>query len=224
MALLTRQAGSSAKSAASAYRSVNLLPAETIERNRASVVARRFVLAGLGLVVVGGGVWLAQANAINSAKDDLAAAEQAHAEARAELTPLQPVKAFSATLDQQQAVVGTAMATHTSFSGALDGFAVAWPAGSTLRTLDAKLGAGCAGPNPFAPAASIGCLTWTVTVPGEQQVRDLTANLETSPGLVEPYLTGAVRNEAVFDANGTANFDSELLTGRFADLLAEVAQ
>lgn len=223
MALITRPAGHTDGTPASRFASVNLLPAETTERQRARKIARRFVLAGVGLAVVCGGVWLAQARAINSAEDELAAAEQAHADSQAQLTPLLPVKAFSAAIDQQQTVVGTAMATHTSFSRALTGFAAAWPAGSTMRTLDAVLGTSCAGPDPFQTSTSIGCLTWSVTVPGEQQVRDLTAAIPASPGLVDPYLTGAVRNEGTFDASGTVNFDPQLLTGRFADLLEGVA-
>ncbi len=154
---------------------------------------RRFVLAGVGVAAVGTGIWLAQDSAISSAESELVAAESAHADAQAQLTPLQPVRAFSASLQQQQEVVGTAMAGHTSFARTLDSFAAAWPAGSSLRTLDATLGTGCPGPDPFAPAPSIGCLTWAVTVPGEQQVRDLTAGLATVPGLVSPYLTGAVQ-------------------------------
>jgi hypothetical protein len=221
MALITRPAGQT-EALSTAYTSVNLLPGETTERQRARKVAHRFVLAGVGLAVVCGGIWLAQAKAINSAEDDLAAAEQAHADSKAQLAPLLPIKSFSASIDEQQTLVGTSMATHTSFSRAMTGFAAAWPAGSTMRTMDATLGTTCAGPDPFQPAPSIGCLTWSVTVPGEQQVRDLTAAIPTSPGLVAPYLTGAVRNEGTFDASGTVNFDVQLLTGRFADLLEEV--
>ncbi len=228
MAMLTRSAGNRTQQAAGpavqTNPSVNLLPPETLERKRARVITRRFVLAGVGVAAVATGVWLAQASAISAAESELVAAEAAHADAQARLTPLTPVRAFSASLQQQQEVVGVAMAGQTSFADTLDGFATAWPAGSNLRTLDATLGTGCAGPNPFQPAPSIGCLTWAMTVPGEQQVRDLTANLGTVPGLVSPYLTGAVRNELAFEANGTVNLDPQMLTGRFADLLEGAAQ
>ncbi len=78
------------------------------------------------------------------------------------------------------------MATHTSFADALDSFEAAWPAGSSLRTLDAALGAGCPGPEPFQPPASIGCITWSVAVPGEKQVRDLVDDLAGVPGSSRP--------------------------------------
>jgi hypothetical protein len=225
MAMLTRQTGKRApeQSGPSATQAVNLLPAETVQRHRARVIARRFVLAGLGVLVAGAGVWLAQAAAIDSAQTELATAESELADAQSRLEPLQPVKAFSSTLDQQQELIGTSMAQHTSFSRALTGFAGAWPAGSSLRTLDATLGSGCPGPDVFQPAPSIGCLTWAVTVPGERQVRDLAADLETRRGLVSPYLTGVVRQDGTYEATGTVNFDERLLTRRFADLLEEVA-
>jgi hypothetical protein len=205
---------------------VNLLPSETRERQRARVLIRRFVLATFGLVAVGAGVWLAQASAIEMAEQELASAESDLVSTRSELEPLQPVKAFSASLDQQEQLVGTSMALHTSFSRTVDGFAAAWPAGSSLRTLDVVLGAGCAGPDTFEPAPSIGCLTWTVSVPGQGQVRQLTASLDESPGLVSPFLTGAVRAQGTsgFEATGTVNFDDRLLTGRFQELLEGVAQ
>ena len=127
---------------------VNLLPAETLQRNHERQLARRFVIAGVGAVALVGAVWPTQAAAIHMAESDLAAAEQAQADARAQLVPLQPIKSFSVAMNQQEAVIGTTMATHTSFADALDSFESAWPAGSSLRTLDAVLGAGCAGPEP----------------------------------------------------------------------------
>lgn len=201
--------------------SVNLLPAETVERQRERALVRRFLVAGAGAVVVVASVWLAQTVVIQMAKADLAAAEDAQATARADLVPLQPIKAFSAAVAQQEQVIGTTMATHTSFADALDSFRDGWPGGSSLRTLDAALGTPCPGADLFAPAASIGCLTWTVTVPGEEQVRDLVADLGDQHGLVSPYLTGATRAESDFDATGTVNFDDRLLTHRFTDQLEE---
>jgi hypothetical protein len=229
MAVLTRpgtkSAGAEASGSLPTRHVVNLLPPETLERQRARVLVRRFVLAALGLVVVGAAVWLAQAAAIDTAEQELVAAESDLESAQAELEPLQPVKGFAASLEQQEQLVGTSMALHTSFSRVLDGFAASWPAGSRLRTLDVALGAGCAGPDTFEPAPSIGCVTWTVTVPGETQVRELTASLGDSPGLVSPFLTGAVRDQENrgFEATGTVNFDDRLLTGRFHELLEGVA-
>jgi hypothetical protein len=205
---------------------VNLLPAETVERQQARLLVRRFVLAAVGLVVLGAGLWLAQASAINSAQEQLASSQSDLTDAQARLEPLAPVKAFSASLDQQQQLVGTSMAMHTSFSRVLQSFSAAWPAKSDLRTLDAVLGTGCAGPDTFEPAPSIGCVTWTVSVPGQAQVRQLTAALAHQRGLVSPFLTGAVRSDETgrYDASGTVNFDVRLLTNRFKNLLEEVAQ
>lgn len=200
---------------------VNLLPAETVQRNHERQLARRFVIAGLGAAALVGVVWTTQTAVIHMAKNDLAAAEEAQADARSQLVPLQPIKSFSVAMVQQEVVIGTTMANHTSFADALDSFQAAWPGGSSLRTLDAALGAGCPGPEPFAPPASIGCITWTVAVNGEKQVRDLVDDLSGEAGLVSPYLTGATRNESEFDATGTVNLTDELLTNRFTNQIAE---
>jgi hypothetical protein len=218
-----KHSGSATGPAVQANPAVNLLPAETVERYRARAVVRRFVLAAGGVAVVGACLWLAQAAAINAAENDLADAESSLAQTQSQLTPLEPVKAFSAALDQQEEVVGTSMAGQTSFSRALDQFAGAWPRGSSLRTLEGTLGASCPGPDPFQTGESIGCLTWTVSVLGERQVHDLTAGLSGFRGLTSPYLTGATRNEGEFEATGTVNLDQRLLTRRFTDPTEEVA-
>jgi hypothetical protein len=230
MAILTRPGtGSSRRTVSGPTRptsyAVNLLPPEAALRQRARVLVRRFVIGAVGLAVVGAGVWLGQASTIASANDELASAESDLAGARSQLEPLQPVKAFSVSLDRQEELVGTSMARHTSFSRTLRGFADAWPAGSNLRTLEASVGTACAGPDTFQPAPSSGCLSWTVSVGGEVQVRRLTASLAKTPGLVSPFLTGAVRDAegGDFEATGTVNFDDRMLTGRFHDLLEGVA-
>ena len=139
MTILTRQeiraARKDVEPAQPTKHSVNLLPPETVERQRARALLRRFVFAVLALLVVGAGVWLAQASAIQSANDELTAAQSDLASARSRLEPLQAVKAFSASLDGQQQLVGESMARHTSFSRTLQGFAAAFPQGTEARAL-----------------------------------------------------------------------------------------
>jgi hypothetical protein len=201
---------------------VNLLPAETAQRQAESNLIRRFMVAGVGVVALTGVAWVAQTVVIKVAENDLAVAGVAQQAAQQALARLEPIQTFASAMSQQNEVIGTTMATHTSFADALRGFRSAWPAGSEVQTLDAKLGAGCPGPEPFQPPASIGCITWSVSVPGQKQVRDLVADLSGVPGFVSPYLINAARNESAFDSSGTVNFDDRLLTHRFSDKLSEV--
>lgn len=201
---------------------VNLLPPETAQRHAENRLMRRFAVAGVGVVALVGAAWVAQTAVIKHAENELAVAEVTQQAARDALDELRPIQAFASAMGQQDELIGTTMANHTSYSNVLTGFRSAWPSGSDLQSLDATLGEGCAGPEPFAPAPSIGCVTWSVSVPGEKQVRNLVADLDDVDGFVSPYLATATRSESDFDSTGTVNFDDTLLTHRFSDQLPEV--
>jgi hypothetical protein len=204
--------------------SVNLLPPSVTERERAGRVAKG-VLA-VAIAVVGGlvAVWFLQEREITSAEEDRATAQQAEADARAELEPLLVYGTFAEQIEQQKLAIAAAMASDMSFGRSFDAFASAWPSATQTRTLVLDTAQNCAGPDPFTPGAAVACLTFGVTVPDQKAARALLAELGGTESLVDPFLTSANVTEEGTEVDGTVNLDPSLLTHRYDALIEEAAQ
>lgn len=222
--LLNKAETDPATTLAPRYASVNLIPPETLEKALSRKVAIGFGLTAAAVAVASAGIWTSQGTDIAAAESALELATVELAATRAQYEPLQPVNAFSLSVDKAKRTIGETMASELALSDTLQRFATAMPVGSQVRQMIIEKGTACAGPDPFFEGIGVGCVTWSVLVNGEREVRDLTAALTADKGLFGTYLTSAQRQDPQFEANGTVNIQPDALTHRYDALLNEVAQ
>lgn len=127
---------------------VNLLSPSAFERMATRRLRRRFVAAGLALVVLVAGVWAAQHLRVGQAEQMLAVEKAETARLTEETQALAPVRAFVTGVEAQKTTVQEAMAREIYFSLVLDGLEGATPSGARLESLAITLA-----PAPVAPPA-----------------------------------------------------------------------
>lgn len=134
---------------------VNLLSPWSFEAMAARRLRRRFVLAGIGLVLLLTAGWAGQHLRAGQAEQILAI-EQAERSSLAQQTAeLAPVRTFVAAVAKRQQTVSTTMAGEVRFSRLLSELSLATPADAELTSLSVTLTPAGA-PTEGTPAADAG--------------------------------------------------------------------
>jgi hypothetical protein len=210
--------------------SVNLLSQSEFDRMAARHLRRRFVAAGVALVIALGAYGVVLHMRTGEAHK-LAAVEQAEtSRLTAQTQVLAPVKAFVNGVAVQQRTVADAMANEIFFSDVLTGIQDATPPGARLATVDvtvapppdpsapADAASACPGPDPFNTRVVVGCVQLSGTAGSRAEVGDMVIALGHSGLFVEPFIsttTTGDSDEVTF--SGSVGLSEKVYSGRWAE-------
>lgn len=212
---------------------VNLLSAAEFERMSARRLRRRFVVAGVAMVLLVGGAWAFQHVRVTESRK-LVAVEQAETSRLSSQTQvLAPVRTFVNGVAVQESTVQDAMAGEVYFSEVLDGIRDATPPGAQLATIAVTLadltGAGvdpttgavvsaCPGPDPFNTLPVVGCVMLSGTAASRAEVGDLVVELGHSPLFVEPFISTTTTGGADgVSFGGSVGLSEKVFSLRYGD-------
>jgi hypothetical protein len=209
--------------------SVNLLSQSEFDRMAARRLRRRFIAAGL-VLVVGFGAYGAVLRMRTGEAHKLAAVEQAETgRLTARTQVLAPVKAFVNGVAVQQRTVDDAMANEVFFSDVLTGIQDATPPGARLVSLNVTLApppdpggtagatSACPGPDPYNTLVAIGCVQLAGTAGSRAEVGDMVIALGHSKLFVEPFIsttTTGDSDEVTF--SGSVGLSEKVYSGRYS--------
>ena len=209
--------------------SVNLLSQSEFDRMAARRLRRRFIAAGL-VLVVGLGAYGAVLRMRIGEAHKLAAVEQAEtSRLTAQTQVLAPVKAFVNGVAVQQRTVDDAMADEVYFSAVLGGVRDATPPGAQLATLDITLApptdaAGtaaatattCPGPDPFNTRVVVGCVQLSGIAGSRAEVGDMVIALGHSGLFVEPFISTTTTGDTDrVTFSGSVGLSEKVYSGRY---------
>ena len=221
---------------------VNLLSPSVFEAMAARRLRRRFVAAGLALMLLAGGAWGVQHLRAVQADKLLTVERGETSRLTAQTQDLAPVSTYVAEVAKQKSVVKKTMAAEALLSEVLDDLRLATPAGVRIETLGATIDAAqpagttsqpnqtagpstCPAPNPFVRKTAVGCVTLTGTATSRAAVGQLVSNLGRSGVFVAPYVTTTATADGervIF--SGSVAVSKRVFSNRYADidkLLAE---
>ncbi|WP_343909239.1 hypothetical protein [Nocardioides aquiterrae] len=210
--------------------SVNLLSQSEFDRMAARRLRRRFIAAGL-VLVVGLGAYGAVLRMRVGEAHKLAAVEQAEtSRLTAQTQVLAPVRAFVNGVAVQQRTVDEAMANEVFFSDVLTGIQDATPPGARLVTVDVTLApppvpgaaadatSACPGPDPFNTRVAVGCVQLAGTAGSRAEVGDMVVALGRSRLFVEPFISTTTTGDSDQVAfSGSVGLSEKVYSGRYAD-------
>lgn len=189
---------------------VDLLPQGVRDSIAVRKIRRLTVLLVALVLVAGAAVWTMQTAPIEQAQSQLADVTTAAAKVRAQVKALTPVQAMVTKLEDQQALVRTALAAQPRAAQVLSRLA---DAGSTAGTSTIEFQSvtityypipapggqinPCPDPDPFGSELAIGCVTFNATAQTRAEVTALLNALEADPYFVGPYVsTSSVAQQA----------------------------
>ena len=199
---------------------VNLLPEATKQRSRAAQQRLGLIGAMAALVIGVGTVHLVQVRALDSAEQELLAAEQVRAMLESERDDLGIYANLDARLLAAEQRINTAMASEVSMAGVLQDVALVTPPDTGLTALNIVM----TPPNPDVPTRTVGSIniagqTTTGHAPG---VERLLLQFGKIAAFEEAYF-----NASTVDDDGVANFSVDIgvlpsaKTDRYADGLPQ---
>jgi type IV pilus assembly protein PilM len=217
---------------------VNLLSPRVFEAIAARRLRRRFIAAGVGLVLLTGGGWGVQHLRSVQAEKLLTVERAETSRLTAQTQELAPVSVFVAEVAKQKTVVKKTMATEALLSRMLDDLRLATPTGVRIETIGvtidaprpggqlATAGPGdlCPAPNPFVQKVSVGCVTLTGTATSREAVGRLVTRLGAGDVFVAPYVTTtSTADGARVTFSGSVALSKRIHSNRYADLEALLA-
>lgn len=213
---------------------VNLLPESAFERMAARRLRRRFVAAGVVLVLLVGGAWAYQHVRVADA-DKLVAIEAATTSRLISQTErLQPVRVYVDGVAVQQVTVQAAMADDVHLSEVLEGIRAATPVGAELATVaitvtghpepvdpaappTADPASACPGPDPFNTRVVVGCVTLSGTAASRAEVGEMVVSLGADGLFVEPFISTTTTGETdEVSFSGSVGLSEKVFSERYA--------
>lgn len=199
---------------------VNLLPPQVGEAMAIARVRRTALLVGALIAVVAGLVWFLQEPAITASQQALATAQAINATEQAQVQALSPIAQMVTQIKGQEALVTSTLTTQPKasvlYSHLLAAARATGAPAMRFTTLSAAyLGAPAAGgavsscpnPDPFAAQVAIGCVTFSATAGGRDQVSRLLVALARDPLFVGPYVNSSMLTaQSVGGAPATVSF------------------
>lgn len=220
--------------------SVNILSQWVFERMAVSRLRRRFALAAFVLVLVIGAGWAIQGLRVDQAEKVLAVEQAETARLTAETSTLTPVKAYVATVGQQELTVQNNMAAEIYFSRVLEELQNATPYAARVETVSVALdpNAGsvalgnapavgeeipvespCPGPDPFNTKLVIGCITLSGSATTRADVGEFVINLGNEELFVEPFISTTTAGDGTgVTFNGSVGLSEKVYSRRYAEL------
>ena len=163
--------------------SADLLPRYIRARQKAQRTARVItVLAVAGLaaaLAASAWAWLQQDSAYTYAKEQ----QQLEQTSRAEVSRLQPVAAYYDGLRERQDAVVAKMKDELDYARMLRELSTAAEGKATIESVTLAPQAPCPGPNPFAVAQDLGCLTVNVSSDNPAEAARFVGSLDASSDL-----------------------------------------
>lgn len=223
---------------------VNLLSGEIREIVRVRHLRQRFIAAGAVIVAVTVAVFAGQQGLVIAASNSLTSAQDTQSRLTTQQRSLTPVAEFYAEVAQSQAALQGAMKKEVLFSKLLGDLHTAAPAGvvignvslvvDTRSDADAAAAAGpgannktsgqggsgqCPGPDPFAAANTVGCVTLVGTAVSRDAVGTLITDLANSDVFINPFVSATtVTQDGSISFNATVGLTPKVYSGRYQDL------
>lgn len=229
--------------------SVNLLSPAMLEHIAVTRMRKRFLAGALAVAVLVAAGWMAQTRELHAAERQLAAEAAATPRLRTQLQSLDRVAEFFAAVAQRKQMASSAMAAEVLFSSALNDLQDRTPQGLQIRTMSVTLtpevvadtagsavqepeqaqaqtqtqtqDVNCPRPDPFSPAAVIGCVSLTGTAPTRGVVAALIHDLKASSLYADPFITTTSYGQALGDQAvqfaGTVGLTREAVSSRYSD-------
>lgn len=190
--------------------SVNLLPQHVVEVLALRALRRRFVIAGIAILVAMALAYGGQFALIAKANHDLADAQSTTTTLNAKMRTLAPVKSFYAGVDANQKTIQKTMANEVLYSDVVRRLIAAAPAGVEVSNVSltsqatstgapgAQSGAAsaCPGPDPFNPGTSVGCINITGTAPNRAAVGRFIEAMFKDDRFANPYVSSTTVDQS----------------------------
>lgn len=212
---------------------VNLLSPAAFEMIAAGRLRRRFVFAGLSLVVLVAALWGVQHLRVGETEKLVVVERAETTRLNAETTQLLPVKAFVAGVAAQQQTVQTTMEREIYFSEILADIRSSTPAGANLDSLAITLAAApvavaagaapvpvvspCPGPDPFNTLTVVGCVTLSGTATSRAVVGDLVLALDQAKLFVEPFINTTTAGDGAVSFSGSVGLSQAVFSKRYGN-------
>jgi hypothetical protein len=217
---------------------VNLLSPSVFEAMAVRTLRRRFVAAGIGLVLLVGGGWGVQHLRSVQADKLLTVEHGETSRLTARTQELTGVSTYIAAVANQKVVVKKTMATEALLSEVLDDLQLATPSGVRIETLSATVDGAqqaqpkqtdtattCPAPDPFVRSTSVGCVTLTGTATDRAAIGLLVTRLSTSGVFVAPYVTTtSTADGAELTFTGSVAVTARVFSNRYADIDALLSE
>ena len=216
---------------------VNLLSPWALEAIAVRRLRRRFLAAGVVLLLVLAAGWTVQQLRVDQARQLLAVQQAEAGRLSQETQKLAPVQDFVAAVEQRKVLVSEAMATEIYFSQVMDGLRAASPLGANIESVSvtvappvdpaqasgeagaAGIASPCPGPDPFNTRTVVGCVTLSGTAASRADVGLLVVRLGDDDLFVEPFIsttTAADAKQVVF--SGSVGLSEAVYSRRYAKI------
>lgn len=209
------------------YPTANLLPPSVVEAAVQRRLLRQFGAAAVGVLVLSGGLYLAQSAQIAAANGNLEKAEARGVALAAEQAEFAPVADYYRVVDEQKTLVTTTMAGRIDHARVVDGLQRIAPVGLGLQSVSiagAAGSTGCPGPDPFTAATPVGCVTLVGQALDVAQVGVFLDRLKTAEGFDGAFVASANSGEEGVQFSGTVAVTEPFKTKRFAAPTAEAGK
>lgn len=202
---------------------VNLLPDEIGARSKASGQRGVLVAAFVALLALVAGGWWFNEGRVTTAETELAAAETAVVELRAEIAELQPFSELEQRSVAARTLLATALGGEASAAGIMQDLSSVFPPNAQLEELTVTLTGETvplAGGERvvYGQVAGVGRLLLGIA-PGAER---LLIDLDRAAAFDNPFVTMAVDEDGVGDFVFDFQLGPEVLTNRYASLVGEV--
>jgi hypothetical protein len=233
---------------------VNLLSPWVFEELRVHRLRQRFVIAGIGLVVLIGLVWTGLQLNLHGAEEELRGEQATTTGLTAQMKDLAPVKTYVNGVVHRVVTVRAATYADVAFSEVLTSLNDAIPADATVTSMSVDLaaetatapstgtgtavaadptkdparglsGSSCPGPDPFGTKVVVGCVTIEGTAADRESVGKLVIALGESGLFVEPFVNTTTTSDGDgVSFAGSVGLSPKVFSGRFDDLGAALAK
>lgn len=218
---------------------VNILPPETMRRQRNRTLVRRFVTTGIAIAVVaavcfGGSVALGIVH--QRQLDDIRAT---NAGLNGQIAKLQPYASYQSSLDNARKTVSTSLSTDLDVGRLLTDLnsvaarygvtytqiSVTTTSGTTTGTVGGTTASSsatgqCLNPDPFNPSTSIGCITLSGDTQSQANATAFFNQFNSQKGFLNGFISGLTTasnsdggNKSSF--NGTVAFDNAFYSNKY---------
>lgn len=217
---------------------VDLLPRYVRTRYESRALRNKFVIAGSALAIMFAGAWGVGSIVNKSNEGEIATYDSQTQEMNMQASALAPYQSYTVNVDAKRETMYTRMSTDLNAGSAASAFSnAANSSGSNITQYSINIthaspegdpmGGGssdCPSPDPFNTTESIGCITFSGTAPGSENVAQLVGALNGTEGFADAYIPSistaqggeGQAQETTF--SGSVAFDATLRSGRYDDL------
>lgn len=217
---------------------VDLLPQYVQSRYESKALRNKFIIAGSALAIMFAGAWGVGSIVNNSNEGEIATYDSQTQEMNMQASQLAPYQSYTVNVDAKRETMYNRMSTDLNAGSAAGAFAsAARSSGSDITQYSISIthaspegdpmGGGssdCPSPDPFNTTESIGCITFSGTAPGSENVAQLVSALNGTEGFADAYIPSISTTQAgegqaqETTFSGSVAFDASLRSGRYDDL------